>query len=125
MRPNRGILAAAALALAALPASASAGVQTGTSGWQWGNPLPQGNQLKAMAFTGQTGYAGGAFGTLLKTTDGGTTWSGLRTGTAQELDQVQVVDANTVVAGGGCVARLSTDGGQKFSRIAFTPVESS
>ncbi len=126
MKPNRRTLTAAALALMALPvATASAGVQTGTSGWQWGNPLPQGNKLTAMAFAGQTGYAGGAFGTLLKTTDGGTSWTGLRTGTAQELDQVQVVDANTVVAGGGCVARLSVNGGQSFSRIAFTPVESS
>lgn len=125
MTPNR-LLTAAAFALLALPAAtASAGVQTGTSGWQWGNPLPQGNQLRAMAFTGNTGYAGGEFGTLLKTTDGGTTWTGLRTGTAQALDQVQVVDANTVVAGGGCVARLSVNGGQSFSRIAFTPVESS
>lgn len=116
----------AVLVLAALPvATASAGVQTGTSGWQWGNPLPQGNALDAMAFAGQTGYAAGTFGTLLKTTDGGGTWTGLRTGTAQELDQVQAVDAGTVVAGGGCVARLSTDGGQSFSRIAFTPVESS
>lgn len=116
----------AALVLAAVPTAAALGaVQTGTSGWQWGNPLPQGNQLDAMAFAGQTGYASGTFGTLLKTTDGGTTWSGLRTGTAQELDQVQVVDANTVVAGGGCVARRSINGGQTFSRIAFTPVESS
>jgi photosystem II stability/assembly factor-like uncharacterized protein len=126
MTSSRRILLAAAAAAAALPvATASAGVQTGTSGWQWGNPLPQGNQLQAMAFAGPVGYASGAFGTLLKTTDGGTTWTGLRTGTAQALDQVQVVDADTVVTGGGCVARLSTNGGQSFSRIAFTPVESS
>jgi len=125
MNASRRILLAA-LAVASAPvATASAGVETGTSGWQWGNPLPQGNQLQAMAFAGPTGYASGAFGTLLKTVDGGTTWSGLRTGTAQALDQVQAVDADTVVTGGGCVARLSTNGGQSFSRIAFTPVESS
>ena len=120
-----GMAALAACALAALPAAAQANVQVGSSGWLWGNPLPQGNTLRAMAFAGTTGYAVGDFGTLLKTTDAGDTWTGLPAGTFSNLTEVQAVDANTVVAGGGCVARLSTDGGQSFSRIAFTPVESS
>jgi photosystem II stability/assembly factor-like uncharacterized protein len=121
-----GAVALAACAVgAALPGGASAGVQVGSSGWSWGNPLPQGNTLRAMAFSGPVGYAVGDFGTLLKTTDAGDTWSGLPAGTFSNLTELQVLDANTVVAGGGCVARLSTDGGQTFSRIAFTPVESS
>jgi photosystem II stability/assembly factor-like uncharacterized protein len=120
-----GTAALAACALAALPAAAQANVQVGSSGWLWGNPLPQGNTLRAMAFAGTTGYAVGDFGTLLKTTDAGDTWSGLPAGTFSNLTEVQAIDANTVVAGGGCVARESTDGGQSFSRIAFTPVESS
>jgi photosystem II stability/assembly factor-like uncharacterized protein len=122
---SSGMAALAACALAALPAAAQANVQVGSSGWLWGNPLPQGNTLRAMAFAGTTGYAVGDFGTLLKTTDAGDTWTGLPAGTFSNLTEVQAVDANTVVAGGGCVARLSTDGGQTFSRIAFTPVESS
>ena len=94
-------LAASALAAAAVPAVASAGVQVGASGWQWGNPLPQGNTLRAMSFApGGTGYAAGDFGTLLKTVDGGTTWAGLRVGTFTNLTTVQAVDASTVVAGG-------------------------
>jgi photosystem II stability/assembly factor-like uncharacterized protein len=120
-----GTAVLAACALAVLPAAASANVQVGSSGWLWGNPLPQGNTLRAMAFAGTTGYAVGDFGTLLKTTDAGDTWTGLPAGTFSNLTEVEAVDANTVVAGGGCVARLSTDGGQSFSRIAFTPVESS
>src|SRR3981189_354735 len=111
----------AAAALAAVPGPANANVQVGSSGWLWGNPLPQGNTLRAMAFAGTTGYAVGDFGTLLKTTDAGDTWTGLPAGTFSNLTEVEAVDANTVVAGGGCVARLSTDGGQTFSRIAFTP----
>ncbi|WP_187369267.1 WD40/YVTN/BNR-like repeat-containing protein [Baekduia soli] len=111
-------------ALAALPGGASANVQVGSSGWLWGNPLPQGNTLRAMTFAGTTGFAVGDFGTLLKTADGGASWSGLPAGTFSNLSEVQALDANTVVAGGGCVARLSTDGGATFSRIAFTPVES-
>jgi photosystem II stability/assembly factor-like uncharacterized protein len=114
----------AACALAAVPAVAPANVQVGSSGWSWGNPLPQGNTLRAMAFSGSTGYAVGDFGTLLKTGDGGATWAGLPAGTFSNLTELQVLDANTLVAGGGCVARRSTDGGQTFTRIGFTNVES-
>src|SRR4051812_35734379 len=117
--------AVVACALAVLPAAASANVQVGSSGWLWGNPLPQGNTLTGMSFAGSTGYAVGDFGTLLKTTDGGDTWSGTPAGTFSNLTEVQALNADTLVAGGGCVARLSTDGGASFSRISFTPVESS
>lgn len=116
-------LLAAALAAPAAPAAAN--VQVGASGWQWGNPLPQGNTLRAASFAGGSGYAAGDFGTLLKTTDGGTSWSGLPVGTLQGLSVVQAVDGDTVVAGGGCVARRSTDGGRSFTSVAFASVESS
>lgn len=114
---------AAALLAAALTAPAAASVQVGSSGWQWGNPLPQGNTLRTMSFAGGAGYAAGDFGTLLKTTDGGTSWSGLPVGTFAGLTSVQALDADTVFAGGGCVARRSVDGGKTFTAIRFTPVE--
>ncbi|HWI73544.1 MAG TPA: YCF48-related protein, partial [Baekduia sp.] len=118
------VAAACALSAAALPGGASANVQVGSSGWLWGNPLPQGNTLRAMAFSGATGYAVGDFGTLLQTGDGGATWSGLPAGTFSNLTELQVLDGNTLFAGGGCVARRSIDGGKTFTRIAFTNVES-
>ena len=80
MRRLRWGVVAAAAALAAVPGLASANVQVGSSGWLWGNPLPQGNTLRAMAFAGTTGYAVGDFGTLLKTTDAGDNWTGLPAG---------------------------------------------
>jgi photosystem II stability/assembly factor-like uncharacterized protein len=120
-----GAAALAAAALGVLPAASPAGVQVGSSGWLWGNPLPQGNTLRAMSFAGTTGYAVGEFGTLLKTTDAGATWSGLPAGTFTDLHEVQAVDNDTVIAAGGCVGRRSDDGGATFARIAFTPVESS
>jgi photosystem II stability/assembly factor-like uncharacterized protein len=123
-RSRVALAAAAVAACAALPAGASANVQVGSSGWSWGNPLPQGNTLRAMQFAGSTGYAAGDFGTLLKTTDAGASWSGLPAGTFSNLAVLQVLDPNTLVAGGGCVARRSTDGGATFTRIAFTNVES-
>jgi photosystem II stability/assembly factor-like uncharacterized protein len=121
-----GALNAAGCAAAAVIAAAvaQANVQVGSSGWQWGNPLPQGNTLRALSFAGTRGYAAGDFGTLLRTDDGGATWTGLPAGTFQSLSLVQAVDADTVIAGGGCVARRSDDGGQTFTRIAFTPIES-
>jgi photosystem II stability/assembly factor-like uncharacterized protein len=120
-----GALACAAGVLAVMPALAPASVQVGSSGWQWGNPLPQGNTLHAMSFAGASGYAAGDFGTLLHTTDGGTTWSGLLSGTFTDLTEVQAIDADSVFAAGGCVARRSNDDGKTFTRVAFTPVESS
>ncbi|HYF24592.1 MAG TPA: YCF48-related protein [Baekduia sp.] len=115
----------AAILAACAPQAASANVTVGSSGWEWGTPAPQGNTLRAMAFGPGRGYAVGDFGTLLATDDAGATWSGLRSGTFQALTEVQAVDADTMVAGGGCVARRSDDGGRSFSRIAFTPVEAS
>ena len=120
-----GALACAAALLAAVPALAPASVQVGSSGWQWGNPLPQGNTLRSISFAGLDGYAAGDFGTLLHTTDGGATWSGLLSGTFTNLTEVQAIDAQSVFAAGGCVARRSDDGGATFTRVAFTPVESS
>jgi photosystem II stability/assembly factor-like uncharacterized protein len=115
--------AVAMAAMAVLPGGAGAAVGVGHSGWFWGDPLPQGQSLTALDFAAGRGYAGGDFGTLLRTTDGGATWAGLPTGTTQRLYVVQAVDANTVVAGGGCTVRRSTNGGVSFDRVAFASSE--
>jgi photosystem II stability/assembly factor-like uncharacterized protein len=114
-----GLLAAAAIAPAA-----QGQVQVGSSGWAWGNPLPQGNSIFSSSFAGPQGYAVGAFGTLLATGDGGTTWVGLRSGTFRDLTEVQAISPTSLFAGGGCVGRRSDDAGRTFVRVAFTPVES-
>ena len=118
-------LTSALIALLVLAAAASASVQVGSSGWQWGNPLPQGNTINAISFAGTTGYAAGDFGSILATSDGGSTWSGLSSGTFTNLGIVQAIDGDSLFAGGGCVGRRSDDGGKTFKRVAFTPVESS
>lgn len=44
--------------------------------WFWQNPLPQGNTLHGVNFVSSTeGWAVGDYGTILKTTNGGTTWT--------------------------------------------------
>ena len=95
----------------------AANVSVGHSGWFWGNPQPQGNQLNAIDFAGGSGFAAGNFGTLLKTTDGGVSWAGISTGITDDLQQVRVLDPSTVFVGAGCLLRRSTDGGMTFSRI--------
>jgi photosystem II stability/assembly factor-like uncharacterized protein len=108
-----------ALLCLALPASASASVTVGQSGWSWGNPTPQGNAISAIEFGGGKGYAVGDAGTALRTDDAGATWSGLATGTAAKLDRVQVIDADSIVVlgGDGCVVRRTDDGGKSFKRL--------
>ena len=84
-------VAVATLGLTAGPAGAA--VQVSQSGWQWGNPTPQGNTIRAMDFIAGRGYAIGDDGTALRTDDGGATWTGLATGTSQDLTRVQAVTA--------------------------------
>jgi len=46
------------------------------SGWFWQNPLPTGSNLWSVYFVNElTGWAVGGYGTILRTTDGGTTWT--------------------------------------------------
>ena len=118
---KRLLLAVLALALAVSAAmtAQAADVTVGHSGWNWGNPLPQGNTLRAVEFDGSLGFAAGDFGTLIRTTDGGATWTGVRTGTTASLTRVSIADQNAVVVGGGCALLRSDDGGQTFRPLAL------
>src|SRR3954463_14489962 len=102
------LLSVAALALIAAATVAQADdVTVGHSGWNWGNPQPQGNTLRAVEFTGARGFAAGDFGTLLRTDDRGRSWTGIPTGTTAALAHIAIPDENTVVVGSGCVMRRS------------------
>ena len=74
------LLSVVALALIAAAAAQSKDVTVGHSGWNWGNPQPQGNTLRALEFSGARGFAAGEFGTLLRTDDRGRSWTGIPTG---------------------------------------------
>src|SRR3954453_3799594 len=75
----------------------AASVEVPQSGWSWGNPTPQGNGLSSIDFVQGRGYAAGGVGTVLRTDDGGTTWTGLSTGTSSNLVRLQVIDRETIV----------------------------
>ncbi len=127
MRRAFAIVPLAVAALSAPSAASAAGVALSTAGWNWTNPAPQGNSLFGVEFTGNTGYAYGGGGTVLRTTDGGSNWSGLYTGTGQTINSIDLVDENTLVARVGtskaCGLRLSTDAGATFSRVVFDGTE--
>src|SRR4051812_24365969 len=109
------------LALFALVAAGFAkDVTVGHSGWNWGNPQPQGNTLRAVEFSGSRGFAAGDFGTLLRTDDRGRSWSGIPTDTTAALSEIAIPDADTVLVGSGCVLRRSDDGGGTFKALSFT-----
>src|SRR4051812_40409760 len=124
MRTRVGLTLLVLVAVLAFAQAANAlVVGVGHSGWNWGNPQPQGNTLHAVEFAGGTGYAAGDFGTLLRTQDGGNTWQGIATGITGDLSRIRAIDQNTVVIGSGCVLRRSDDGGQTFHRLPFVSSE--
>ncbi|MGO9959642.1 MAG: WD40/YVTN/BNR-like repeat-containing protein [Solirubrobacteraceae bacterium] len=106
-------------------AALAAPVSVGHSGWTWGDPTPQGQALTAVAFDGATGYAVGNFGTILTSTDSGATWTGLSSGTINDLSVVQEVSPSVVIVGGGCTVRESVNGGASFTSLPINPTESS
>ena len=126
--PSRGRVWTAAALTAALTliAGASAGVNTPQSGWYAGNPLLGANNLVDLVCSGQTCYASGTFGTLLKSTDGGNGWQGVVTGLTLDLRRVRLAGSpDRLVVGGGCSLRRSDDGGETFERLPFTASDAS
>jgi photosystem II stability/assembly factor-like uncharacterized protein len=116
------LFATAATAGAVLLTTAAGGVNAPQSGWYSGNPLLGPNALTSLACAGPTCYASGDFGTLLKSTDGGSAWAGVVTGITTTLQRVRLVggSADSIVVGGGCAVRRSDDGGDTFSRLPFS-----
>ena len=88
------------------------------SGWFWQNPLPTGSDgLHAVSFTdANNGIAVGDSGTIVRTTDGGTTWVKQTAGTDSYLNDVSFTDANTGTAVGqsGTILR-TTNGGATWT----------
>lgn len=124
----RRISAIAAALLCALSAvlvaqAAASPVSVGRSGWAWSEPAPQGETLQRVAFLGAVGYASGRNGTVLRSEDGGQSWVGLASGTEADLNQLQQIGPSTVLVGGGCTLRISTDGGAGFQRLDINESE--
>src|SRR5437764_12577071 len=85
--------------------------------WVWQNPLPQGNAIYAVRFASdkRTGWAVGADGVILHTTDGGFRWEEQHAETPVPLYGLYVKDAKTAVAVGARGLVLTTvNGGRRW-----------
>jgi photosystem II stability/assembly factor-like uncharacterized protein len=77
----------------------------------------------AMAFVdANVGYAGGSGGKLMKTMDGGSTWSDIssaNTFSGQIIEDIALIDANTFyISGLGSHLAKTTDGGAHFTALS-------
>jgi photosystem II stability/assembly factor-like uncharacterized protein len=119
-KSGRMAVLAGLVVAAAVAAPAQAQVITGQSGWEWGNPQPQGNQINDIGFSGGTGFAVGNFGTVIETPDGGQTWTGVVTGITADINKVSLPAPGTLIIGGGCYDLISADAGASFTQMSFT-----
>src|SRR5712664_1744934 len=102
------------------------GDATSDTQWHWQNPLPQGNNLRGASFVdANTGTVVGEYGTIVRTTDGGNSWTIQSSGTVNTLFGVSFIDTNTGAAvGGACgiggesTILRTTDGGNTWMNQA-------
>ena len=122
-----GVVAVALVALC-LPAVAQAYFSTADGAWVWQNPVPQGNVLYDVCFLDTThGWAVGQLGVVLKTSDGGATWSVPKSPTAKNLTSVAFVSAERGwIVGSDAGVFETKDGGRTRAAVpglAATQVE--
>ncbi len=93
--------------------------------WTWQNPLPHGHTFNDVHFAdANVGIAVGDYGTIVRTTDGGATWSNISSGTTYPLRSVHFVNASLgFVCGDGAILLKTTDGGLTWT-IVSTPYSS-
>jgi photosystem II stability/assembly factor-like uncharacterized protein len=85
------------------------------SGWMWLNPRPQGNDLFSIQMiNSSTGFAAGAAGTILKTTNGGADWERLITGTHNEVFEIFFINTKTGYASARDRFLKTTDRGKTW-----------
>jgi len=87
-------LAAILFAIVCFGTAAGTFAQTSNRGWEWQNPLPQGNAISAIRFASDKlhGWAVGADGVILYTANGGFRWESQQTRLVAALNGLYVLD---------------------------------
>jgi len=102
-----------------LAADVSGTIGAGSSSrqWVWQDRLPQGNTLQDFSLVDpNNGFAVGARGTILKTTDGGHNWEVIAGETEDDLCAVSFTDSNIGTVVGNFLAILrTTDAGNHWA----------
>jgi len=87
-------------------------------GWFWQNPLPQGNTLNDIDFfDSYFGIAVGNTSVIIKTSDGGLTWSLKESHRPENIHKVDVVSNSVAYAIGYYFIIKTTDGGENWFTI--------
>jgi photosystem II stability/assembly factor-like uncharacterized protein len=129
-RGRLGVLVVVAMLLVVtvLVAAPCAAANTAAPGgnWFWQNPLPQANQVNDMTFVdANAGWAVGAAGLIVKTTNGGATWTPQGGASQVWFDSVTFADNKTGWAcgqssvTGDAVMMATTDGGAGWTPQAL------
>jgi photosystem II stability/assembly factor-like uncharacterized protein len=94
-------------------------VKTINAGASWVYQAPPGGLYRGIYFIdANTGFACAGSGVLAKTTNGGTNWNSVTTGTTQFLNNIRFANANTgYITGYDGVLLKTTDGGDNWSIV--------
>jgi photosystem II stability/assembly factor-like uncharacterized protein len=89
---------------------------TAYSQWFWQNPLPSGNNFSGIHFINHNvGFVVGGYGTLLKSTDQGESWSFVNHDFYEHFNDIVFTDENTgYICGSGGLLIKTTDGGNSW-----------
>ena len=108
------------MAIVLLISGTSAFAQGPDRGWEWQNPLPQGNAINAIRFAKDKlhGWAVGSDGVILYTSSGGFDWEAQHPRSATTLNGIYVQNRRHAFAvGARGVVLMTTNGGQRWIRI--------
>ncbi len=96
--------------------SLAAGAEAGSSSWQWQQPWPQGNELRAMTGDAAVRIAVGARGAIVRSTDDAL-WQTVPAPTTAILNDVAACNGVLVAVGTGGVALRSSDQGASWAAV--------
>jgi photosystem II stability/assembly factor-like uncharacterized protein/subtilisin-like proprotein convertase family protein len=87
-------------------------------GWQWQNPYLQGNDLNSIVMSGSVGWAVGALGTVMKTSNEGYDWEIVDLGTSENFNSIymDVISGNGWIVGNKGLIFYTADGGETWQK---------
>lgn len=84
--------------------------------WSWRHPSPQGNNLNKLSFLNTTtGWAAGDKGTLIKTTNGGNSWSLQYPGHVEDITELNFTDSLHGFMSAGSDFYVTSNSGQSWN----------
>jgi photosystem II stability/assembly factor-like uncharacterized protein/subtilisin-like proprotein convertase family protein len=85
-------------------------------GWQWQNPYLQGNDLNSIVMNGSIGWAVGATGTVMKTTNEGFDWELVDLGTSENFNCIYIdgISGRGWIVGNNGLIFFTDNGGETW-----------